>query len=71
MAQILDEGKGYLLKDIGENQHGPQVKFPDQQTAVIWLGKHYKLFTDIVQTDRNAELDAALDAINQTTEIDL
>lgn len=70
-ADCAADGKQYLIKEIGENQNGPYIRFTDQQTAVIWTGKHHKLFTDIVQSDRDIELDDALDALNEQAAIDL
>lgn len=71
VAAMIADGKQHLIKEIGTNQHGPYIRFVDQQTAVIWTGKHHKLFTEIIQPGRDPELDEALDAINQKTKLDL
>jgi phage terminase small subunit len=72
IAAMIADGKQHLIKTIRTIKDStPTLDFPDSQTALIWLGKHYKLFTDIVQSDRDAELDDALDAISQNAKIDL
>ena len=38
--------RGYLVKKITSTQNGPAIELVDNQTALIQIGKHLKLFTE-------------------------
>lgn len=37
---------GHLIKSISSTRYGPKIELHDGQTALVQMGRHYKLFTD-------------------------
>lgn len=57
---------GHLVNSIKNTAWGPAIELHDAQTAVVWIGKHHKLFTEkyeIEATLRLEHLDALLEQI--------
>jgi phage terminase small subunit len=49
LAKAADAGKLHLVKKIKSGQWGPELELYDSQAALVQLGKHYKLWTDVTQ----------------------
>lgn len=61
LEKARERGKLHLLKGIEYSTTGKAVlKFHDSQTALVHLGRHYKLFTDRVDHDFSKFSDAEL-----------
>lgn len=39
---------GHLIKSISSTRYGPKIEMHDGQTALVQMGRHYKLFTDSI-----------------------
>jgi hypothetical protein len=46
MAQMIADGNQHLVKGTRPSQWGLVVEFPDQQAALVHVGRYHKLFTD-------------------------
>ena len=47
MEALLADGKGHLIKSVKRTDKGDEnIEVYDAQTALLNLGRHYKLFTD-------------------------
>ncbi len=66
ISELLQEGLGHLIKEIRNTEYGQQIIFHDAQTALIQLGRYYKLFTDKIEETSpvNEAIARALDEIN-------
>jgi phage terminase small subunit len=52
VAKMIADGKQHLIKGITYNRAGKAiVETYDAQSALVHLGRHYKLFTDKLETD--------------------
>ncbi|MFQ5435727.1 MAG: terminase small subunit, partial [Anaerolineae bacterium] len=82
LRELLDAGLGYLIRKIrriptyveGELvDERLEIEFYDAQTALIHVGKFYKLFTDRLESESQLDraLADALDAIAAETGADL
>ena len=59
---MKDAGKAHLIKGISYDRRGNRiVKFHDGQAALIYIGKHHKLFTDKTEVEIGDKLAAKLD----------
>jgi hypothetical protein len=64
VKRLVADGRQHLIKAIKPTPSGQAIEFFDQQTALIWLGKHHDLFTA-----DDSETDAALAAINKALDL--
>jgi len=46
ISRLIADGKGYLVKAIRPTAHGIAYEFYDSQSALVWIGKHFRLFID-------------------------
>lgn len=53
VARMEADGRKYLINGVRPSRCGPAYDFPDQQAALVHIGRHYKLFTD--RTELEAE----------------
>ena len=80
LPAIIEDGNQHLIKHIkpapfiinhetGEKIEGePEITFPDSQTALVWLGKHYGLFSDKTARENDTQTaisDALTDIANE------
>lgn len=57
IEKLITSGKAHLIKSIKETEYGRNVEFYDAQAALIQLGKHHKLFTDVSETKHSGKLE--------------
>ena len=66
---MKDAGKGHLIKGISYDRRGNRiVHFYDGQTALIYIGKHHKMFTDKTELDIGDKLAAKLNKFSDILE---
>jgi hypothetical protein len=44
--QMEADGRKYLVNGVRPSKEGPVYEFPDQQKALVDIGRYHKLFTD-------------------------
>jgi len=55
LKELLEAGKGHLIKGIKETAHGRQIEFYDAQKALVDIGRHHALFVDKQQVEHVGE----------------
>jgi hypothetical protein len=43
--------RGYLVKSVSLTDKGERIELHDAQSALVWIGKHHKLFTERVEVE--------------------
>ena len=66
--KLIKDGKGYLVHRVKPTKFGPDVEFPNSQTALLNIGKQHGLFSDrhIIETRVEKELDSILQILEET-----
>lgn len=57
LVKAEQRGKLHLLKKIKSGQWGPEIELYDAQAALALLGRHHKLFTDMVEHGGKVEVE--------------
>ncbi len=65
LKSMIEAGKGHLIKSIKIGKFSTNIEFHDAQTALITIGKYYKLWIDRSENTHKHALDSALDQIAQ------
>lgn len=61
MESLIRDGKGHLVKSIKHTQYGDNIEFHDAQAALVHIGRHHKLFTDVTENKTEIEIADATD----------
>lgn len=61
LEALIRNGKGHLVKGIKETKYGRDIEFYDAQAALVHIGKHHKLFTDMSETKITGTMDITAD----------
>lgn len=58
VAELVSPGRAHLIKSIKFTESGKKnVEFYDAQAALQLLGKHHKLFSDVIENKHSGRLE--------------
>jgi len=70
LKQLLDDGKGHLVKGYTPLKNGTRVDFYDGQSALNILAKHHGLLTDKIDVKIENELENLLELLESNLDTD-